>query len=152
MRCPSCGHENSKVLDSRSIEDNTVMKRRRCCQACDFRFTTHEKVEAMPLIVIKNNGKRELFSQEKILKGLSYACQKRPVSLEQLERIALETENYLKNLSIYEIESHKIGEFVIDRLKELDEIAYVRFASVYREFKDINSFIQEIETLTDRDK
>lgn len=101
----------------------------------------------MPLIVVKNNGKRELFSQEKILKGLNYACQKRPISLEQLENIAGETERYLKSQGINEVRSSQIGELVISKLKELDEIAYVRFASVYKEFKDINSFIKEIETL-----
>lgn len=147
MKCPSCGEDNSKVLESRSVEDNTVMRRRRSCLVCDFRFTTHEKTEAMPLVVVKRGGKRELFSQEKILKGLSYACQKRPISLEQLEKIAWETENHLKSLGITEVESEKVGGFVIDRLKELDGIAYIRFASVYRKFEDINSFLQEIETL-----
>lgn len=150
MKCPSCGHENSKVLESRSIEDNTVMRRRRSCLSCDYRFSTHEKVESMPLVVIKNGGRRELFSQEKILKGLSYACQKRPISLEQLENVADETENYFRTQGICEVGSNLIGETVLAKLKELDKIAYVRFASVYKEFKDINSFIKEIETLNDK--
>ncbi len=147
MKCPVCTHVDSKVLESRSIEENTVMKRRRSCIGCGFRFTTYERIEVVPLIVIKKGGKRELFNHEKILRGLSFASQKRPISFEQLETLAKGAESHILNQGIYEVTSSDIGEYVLKRLRGLDEIAYIRFASVYRQFKDVDSFIQEISQL-----
>ncbi len=147
MKCPVCTHVDSKVLESRSIEENTVMKRRRSCAGCGFRFTTYERIEVVPLIVIKKGGKRELFNHEKILRGLSTACQKRPISFEQLETLTKGAESHILNQGIYEVTSSEIGEYVLKRLRALDEIAYIRFASVYRQFKDVDSFIQEISQL-----
>lgn len=147
MKCPECGHTDSKVLESRSIEEHTVMKRRRACMECNYRFTTYEKLETTPIIVIKSDGSRQLFSREKILRGLSLATPKRPVSFEQIEKITDTVEQHIKNQGLKEIDSKQIGEFVIEQLKELDDVAYVRFASIYRQFKDINSFMKEVETL-----
>ncbi|MDF2558116.1 MAG: nrdR [Bacillales bacterium] len=147
MKCPECGHVDSKVLESRSIEENTVMKRRRACIECSYRFTTYEKLETTPIVVIKSDGSRQLFSREKILRGLSLATPKRPVTFEQIEKITDTVEQHIKNQGLKEIESKQIGEFVIEQLKELDDVAYVRFASIYRQFKDINSFMKEVETL-----
>jgi transcriptional repressor NrdR len=147
MKCPECGHIDSKVLESRSIEDHTVMKRRRSCIGCNYRFTTYEKLETTPIIVVKTDGTRQLFSREKILRGLSLATLKRSVSFEQIERVADDVEQHIKNQGLKEINSKQIGELVIEQLKELDDVAYVRFASIYRQFKDINSFMKEVETL-----
>jgi transcriptional repressor NrdR len=147
MKCPECGHIDSKVLESRSIEDHTVMKRRRSCIGCNYRFTTYEKLETTPIIVVKTDGTRQLFSREKILRGLSLATLKRSVSFEQIERVADDVEQHIKNQGLKEINSKQIGELVIEQLKDLDDVAYVRFASIYRQFKDINSFMKEVETL-----
>ena len=147
MRCPSCQHNNNRVLDSRPVDDSRSIRRRRECEECGYRFTTFEKVEELPLIVVKKEGTREEFSREKILRGLIRACEKRPVALKQLEDITAEIEKELRSNAVSEINSEDIGEMVMDRLAEVDEVAYVRFASVYRQVKDINVFIEELKEL-----
>jgi transcriptional repressor NrdR len=140
------------VLDSRPVEDGRATRRRRECEECGYRFTTFEKIEEIPLIVVKKDGTREEFSRDKILRGLIKACEKRPVSLQDLEVITLGVEKELRNQGISEIKSDAIGEMVMDRLVFVDEVAYVRFASVYRQFKDINVFIEELKELIKREK
>lgn len=148
MRCPFCGWSDSKVLETRLADDGYSIRRRRECMDCQSRFTTYEKVDDLPLLVVKKDGRRETFNQHKVLNGLIRACEKRPVSLDRLEKIAAEIERILKNESLKrEVTTAEIGEMVMDKLKELDEVAYVRFASVYREFKDISTFLNEIERL-----
>lgn len=150
MRCPNCQHNGTRVLDSRPVEEGRSIRRRRECEECHYRFTTFEKVEEMPLIVVKKGGTREEFSREKILRGLIKACEKRPVPLQTLEDIVNEVEKDLRNNGISEITSDQIGEMVMDHLAKVDEVAYVRFASVYRQFKDINVFIDELKDLIKR--
>lgn len=152
MRCPSCLNNNTRVIDSRPIDDYRSIRRRRECEKCGYRFTTFEKVEERPLIVVKKDGNREEFSREKVLRGLIRACEKRPVSLNQLETIALEVERELRNQGASEVKSEMIGEMVMDRLSKVDEVAYVRFASVYRQFKDINVFIDELKELIKKEQ
>lgn len=152
MKCIYCGHPESKVIDSRSGEDGTAIRRRRECLKCAKRFTTYEKVESVPLIVIKKDGSRQPFRREKIINGLVRACEKRPVSLKQIEDLTNEIESKFYNSFAREIPSEKIGELVMEKLKSLDEVAYVRFASVYRQFKDVNTFIKEIEKLINDSK
>lgn len=152
MRCPSCQNNNTRVVDSRPIDDYKAIRRRRECEKCGYRFTTFEKVEEIPLIVVKKEGIREEFSREKVLRGLIRACEKRPVSLKQLEHIASEVEKELRNQGGSEVKSEVIGEMVMDRLAEIDEVAYVRFASVYRQFKDINVFIEELKELIKKEQ
>ena len=147
MHCIKCGFEESKVVDSRSIEEGNSIRRRRECLNCKNRFTTYEKIEYTPISVIKKTGERQLFNRDKVQKGLVRACEKRPVSVEQIEKIVDEIEMELNNSMEKEIEASKIGEMVISKLKEVDEIAYVRFASVYRQFKDINEFKKELNKL-----
>lgn len=148
MRCPFCGLTDSKVLETRVTEDRYSIRRRRECLECQGRFTTYEKIDDLPLLVVKKDGRRETFDQHKILNGLIKACEKRAISLEKLEMIAEEIERDLKNDSLKrEVSTAEIGEIVMSRLKSLDEVAYVRFASVYREFKDISTFLSEIERL-----
>src|SRR5689334_14349109 len=147
MKCPSCHYNGTRVLDSRPVEEGRSIRRRRECEVCAFRFTTFEKVEELPLIVVKKEGLREEFSREKILRGLIKACEKRPVPLETLEKLSLDIEKDLRNQGVSEVESVKVGEMVMDRLAQVDEVAYVRFASVYRQFKDINVFIDELKEL-----
>jgi len=147
MRCPFCGNMESKVMDSRPTEEGTIIRRRRECPSCKKRFTTYERVDELPLTVIKKSGIREVFDTHKIINGLIKACEKRPISIEMMQEIANDIEKELKNSMEQEVESKKIGEMVMERLKELDEVAYVRFASVYRQFKDIDSYIEEIERL-----
>ncbi|WP_302652416.1 transcriptional regulator NrdR [uncultured Clostridium sp.] len=147
MKCPFCFNDESKVVDSRSTDDNTTIRRRRECTKCNKRYTTYEKIEDIPILVIKRDLTRENFNKEKIVNGLIIACQKRPVSRKQIEEIAEEIEKKISNNMLTEIESEKIGEMVMKRLKEIDEISYVRFASVYRQFKDINTFLEEITRL-----
>ena len=147
MRCPSCSHNSTRVLDSRPIDDSRSIRRRRECENCNFRFTTFEKVEDNPLIVIKKDGTKEEFSKEKILRGLLRACEKRPVSLADIEKAVNEIEATLNNSLQSEVSSNEIGELVMEKLKKIDEVAYVRFASVYRQFKDINTFMTELKTL-----
>ncbi|MFZ5944125.1 MAG: transcriptional regulator NrdR [Bacillota bacterium] len=147
MRCPFCGFFDTKVLDTRSADEGNSIRRRRECGECSKRFTTYEKIEDVPLLVVKKDGKREVFETTKILNGLIKACEKRPVSSRALERVTEEIERDIRNRMEREVSSSLIGELVMDKLKELDEVSYVRFASVYREFKDINTFIKEIEGL-----
>ncbi|GAA0483980.1 transcriptional regulator NrdR [Salinibacillus aidingensis] len=150
MRCPTCHYKNTKVLDSRPIEEGGAIRRRRECEKCQYRFTTFERIEEIPLIVVKKEGTREEFSREKLLRGLIKACEKRPVALERIENVVTEVENELRNQGDSEVQSEDIGRMVMDRLKEIDEVAYVRFASVYRQFKDLNVFMQELEDLIKR--
>jgi transcriptional repressor NrdR len=150
MRCPYCDHNGTKVLDSRPANENKSIRRRRECEKCQRRFTTFEMVEETPLIVIKKDGSREEFNREKMLRGLIRACEKRPVSVEQLERIVSEVEQDLRNTADAEVESRQIGELVMGQLYPVDEVAYVRFASVYRQFKDINMFMKELNTLLNK--
>lgn len=147
MRCLKCGSEESKVVDSRSIEEGNSIRRRRECLNCKNRFTTYEKIEYTPIIVIKRNGERQQFSREKILNGMLRACEKRPVSIDTLEKAVDEIELEINNSLCREIEVSKVGEFVISKLKNIDQIAYVRFASVYRQFKDIDEFKNEVNKL-----
>ena len=147
MRCPFCSFEESKVVDSRSTDDNTTIRRRRECLRCSKRYTTYEKVEDIPILVIKKDLSRESFNKEKIISGLIKACQKRPVSRAQIEEIAADIERNISNKMMVEIKSDYIGEMIMERLKDIDEVSYVRFASVYRQFKDINTFMEEIKSL-----
>lgn len=147
MKCPFCGYSESKVIDSRTIEDDTAIRRRRECLRCNKRFTTYEKIENIPILVIKKDSSREYFDREKIINGLIKACQKRPVSRNQIEAIAKEVEKDISNQMLTEVKSELIGEMIMERLKKIDEVSYVRFASVYREFKDINTFMEEIKSL-----
>ena len=152
MRCPNCQYKNTKVLDSRPIEEGRSIRRRRECESCDFRFTTFERLEEVPLIVVKKEGTREEYSRDKLMRGLIKACEKRPVPLEHIENIAVEIERELRNRGTSETKSKEIGEMVMDRLSEVDEVAYVRFASVYRQFKDISVFLDELKELIRTDK
>ncbi|NFL89292.1 transcriptional repressor NrdR, partial [Clostridium botulinum] len=138
MKCPFCNFEESKVVDSRATDDNTTIRRRRECLNCNKRYTTYEKIEDFPVLVVKKDLTRENFNKEKIINGLIIACQKRPVSRKQIEDIAYEIEKSISNRMVTEIASKDIGEMIMDKLKQVDEISYVRFASVYRQFKDIN--------------
>lgn len=147
MKCPYCFYEESKVVDSRSAEDYTAIRRRRECLKCSKRYTTYEKVEDIPILVIKKDSTRVSFNKEKIINGLIKACQKRPVSRAQIENIVEDIEKTISNKMMVEIKSDCIGEMVMERLKEIDEVSYVRFASVYRQFKDINTFMEEIKNL-----
>ena len=147
MVCPKCGYEESKVVDSRNVEENNAIRRRRECLSCKNRFTTYEKIEYTPIMVVKKNGTREQFDRDKIINGMIRACEKRPVSLEQIEETAEQIEMELNNSLEKEIDSTKIGDIVIEKLKDLDKIAYVRFASVYREFQEIGEFKKELNKL-----
>lgn len=149
MKCPFCGSENLKVVDSRSADDDAI-RRRRQCEDCKKRFTTYEKIETLPLIVVKKDNSREAFDREKLINRMMRSTYKRPVSAEQLGEIADYIENTALNSFDREIQSREIGEMVMERLKAIDEVAYVRFASVYREFKDVNSFVQEISNLMEK--
>ncbi|RUS43834.1 transcriptional regulator NrdR [Cohnella sp. AR92] len=150
MRCPFCDYNGTKVLDSRPANDNKSIRRRRECEQCSRRFTTFEMVEETPLIVIKKDGGREEFSRDKVLRGLLRSCEKRPVSIEQLEVIVSNVERELRNTANPEIESRIIGELLMEQLYDVDEVAYVRFASVYRQFKDINMFLKELNVLINK--
>ena len=147
MKCPFCNTSDTKVIDSRPAEDNASIRRRRQCIKCNKRFTTYEKLETMPLMVIKKDNTREPYDRSKIESGIIRSCHKRPVSSQMVETIVNEIENRIFSLEDREIPTTVIGEMVMDRLKELDEVAYVRFASVYREFKDVNTFMSEIESM-----
>lgn len=147
MKCPFCGYTDSKVIDSRPAEDGTTIRRRRECLDCQKRFTTYEVIERMPLMVIKRDGSRESFDRVKIINGVVRACEKRPVTMAQIEGVADEIEQELRGRLESEVKTEKIGEMVMLRLKKLDEVAYVRFASVYRSFKDINTFMEELTKL-----
>ncbi|MBQ1525425.1 MAG: transcriptional repressor NrdR [Firmicutes bacterium] len=147
MKCPYCDYPDSKVIDSRPTEDGRAIRRRRECISCGKRFTTYEKVEEVLFMVVKRDGSRESFDRNKILNGIIKACEKRPVTREQMDEVVNNIERGLNNMMEKEISSAFIGEVVMDHLKELDEVAYVRFASVYRQFKDVSTFIAEIEKL-----
>ena len=147
MKCPFCGHLESKVVDSRPAEEGASIRRRRECLACHKRFTTYETVESLPLMVIKKDGNRQTFDKTKLLNGMIRACEKRPVSYDTLEKITDEIEQELQNSLERETTTDRIGELVMERLKKVDEVAYVRFASVYRQFKDINTFMSELNKL-----
>jgi len=147
MKCPFCNKENTKVIDSRPAEDSNSIRRRRQCDECGRRFTTYEKVERIPLIVIKKDNNREPYDREKIEMGIIRSCHKRPVSIGEISVLVDEIENAIFNLEEKEISSSQIGEMVMDRLKDFDSVAYVRFASVYREFKDVNTFMDELKKL-----
>ncbi|MBP3448200.1 MAG: transcriptional repressor NrdR [Clostridia bacterium] len=147
MKCPYCGYGESKVIDSRRLEETNSIKRRRECLSCEKRFSTFERVELAPLVVIKKNGTREQFDRQKLLRGIMHACEKRPVSIDTMELMVSQIETSLNNDLTQEVESEKIGELVMDKLKEVDEVAYVRFASVYRQFRDINTFMEELQKL-----
>ncbi len=147
MKCPFCGYEESKVIDSRPTDEGEKIRRRRECISCANRFTTYEIIESVPIMIIKKDKSRESFNRDKLLKGLMRACEKRPVPIDTLEKIVDEIEAEIQNSLDREITSVKIGELVMDKLKDVDEVAYVRFASVYRQFKDINTFMSELKKL-----
>jgi len=147
MRCPYCGYDDTKVIDTRSHDDNRIIKRRRLCEKCGKRFNTYEKVDTIPVTVVKRNGTREIFDKNKLLNGIIKSCNKRPVTISQMEGIADEIENIISSGHSREVESIELGNMVMERLKDIDEVAYVRFASVYRQFKDINTFMDELAKL-----
>lgn len=147
MKCPFCSHLESKVIDSRPTDEGASIRRRRECLACQKRFTTYETVESLPLIVVKKDGSRQTFDRQKLLGGLVKACEKRPVTITQLEKLVEDVEQKLYGALEKEVTTTEIGELVMSRLKKLDEVAYVRFASVYRQFKDINTFMSELNKL-----
>ena len=147
MKCPFCSQENTRVIDSRPADDNSSIRRRRLCDACGKRFTTYEKIETIPLIIIKKDNNREAYDRAKIEAGVLRACHKRPVSAQQITTLVDEVENEIFNREEREIPSGTIGELVMNKLKDLDAVAYVRFASVYREFKDVNTFMDELKKI-----
>ena len=147
MKCPFCGYEESKVIDSRPTVEGEKIRRRRECISCAKRFTTYEIIESVPIVVVKKDKSRQAFDRVKLFNGMLRACEKRPVSIEQLDKVVSEIEADLQNSLDREVTSVHIGELVMDKLKELDEVAYVRFASVYRQFKDINTFMDELAKL-----
>lgn len=150
MRCPFCGYSESKVIDSRPAEEGATIRRRRECLACQKRFTTYEIMERLPLVVVKRDGSRQTFDKIKVMNGMLRACEKRPVSLQSLEKIADEIEQELQNSLEREVSTTEIGEMVMAKLKGVDEVAYVRFASVYRQFKDVKTFFEELSKLIDK--
>lgn len=150
MRCPACHHNGTRVLDSRPSHEGRSIRRRRECEECNQRFTTFEMVEEVPLIVVKKDGTRQEFNRDKIIRGLIRACEKRPVPLETLEKIVIDVERELRGRGKNEVNSHDVGELVMERLADIDDVAYVRFASVYRQFKDINVFIKELTELMNK--
>ena len=147
MKCPFCSASETKVIDSRPVDENTSIRRRRQCEGCNKRFTTYEKLETMPIMLIKKDRTRESYDRTKLEKGIIKSCHKRPISRDSIQRMVDEIENTIFAMEQREIESSVIGEFVINKLKEVDEVAYVRFASIYREFKDVNTFMEEIGNL-----
>lgn len=151
MKCPFCNYEESKVIDSRPTDEGQRIRRRRECLECGKRFTTYEIIESLPIIVIKKDKSRESFNRDKLMTGLLRACEKRPVSIDQLDNMIDEIETIIQNSLDREVSSEKIGELVMDKLKNIDEVAYVRFASVYRQFKDINTFMTELNKLLGKD-
>lgn len=147
MRCPFCGHDEDKVIDSRPSDEGAAIRRRRECISCGSRFTTYEKIENLPLLVIKKDGTREPFDREKLMSGIMKSCQKRPVTTAQIEALVSSIETQTQNSLKREISSREIGEMVMEGLKSIDEVAYVRFASVYRQFRDVNSFLEELNQM-----
>ena len=147
MRCPYCENPDTKVIDSRPTEEGHAIRRRRGCDRCNKRFTTYEKIEESILMVVKKDGRREVFDRNKIVNGIIKACEKRPVSMAEIDKMVAEIERGLNNLMEKEVESTFIGELIMEQLKKVDQVAYVRFASVYRQFTDVNTFVKEIEKL-----
>ncbi len=147
MRCPFCGSNNDRVIDSREINEGREVRRRRECLTCGRRFTTYERIDTIPLMVIKKDGRREPYQREKVIRGIMKACEKRPVSTETIESIADEVEALFQNPMRAEISTQEIGSLIMEKLKEIDKVAYVRFASVYKEFKDVEEFYRELENL-----
>ncbi|MFH0762846.1 MAG: transcriptional regulator NrdR [Candidatus Omnitrophota bacterium] len=152
MKCPSCGYKEDKVVDSRSTAEESAVRRRRECLKCGKRFTTYEYIEEVSLMVIKKDGRRQAFDRKKILSGITRACEKRPVSMEKMETILTQVERAVQKKSDREVSSARIGELVIERLKGLDDVAYVRFASVYRQFKDVGQFMDELKDMLNKEK
>ena len=152
MHCPRCQHNGSRVVDSRPADDGKSIRRRRECEKCMFRFTTFERIEQSAILVVKKNGNREEFNREKLLRGIRRACEKRPVAAEEQENIVSKVEYKIRDLGSSEVSSTKIGEYVMEELAELDDVAYIRFASVYRQFKDIGVFMQEMQKLEKKRK
>lgn len=150
MKCPRCAHNGSRVVDSRPSDDGATIRRRRECENCGYRFTTYERVEATPLLVVKKNGDREEFDRSKILRGIHRAFEKRPFSAQEQEEIVNRIESKIRAEGLREISSEAIGEYVMNELAEVDDVAYIRFASVYREFKDINVFMQEMQSIGEK--
>ena len=150
MKCPFCGRDNTRVIDSRPSDDNNAIRRRRVCDVCGKRFTTYEKVETIPLIVIKKDNNREPYDRSKIEDGVLRACHKRPISANDINKLIDEVETEIFSREEKEIPSDEIGEIVMDKIKDLDDVAYVRFASVYREFKDVNTFMSELKKMLDK--
>lgn len=150
MKCPYCEYEESKVVDSRPTDEGEAIRRRRECLECGKRFTTYEKIENLPLMVVKKDGSRQMFDSQKLLNGIMRACEKRPIATKNMERIVIEIETAMQNQLQREISSEQIGEMVMERLKKIDEVAYVRFASVYRQFKDVSTFIEEVNRLLEK--
>ena len=147
MKCPFCNFADTKVIDSRAQDDNSVIRRRRVCEKCGKRFTTYERVDMIPITVIKRDGTREIFDKAKLQNGIMKSCNKRPVTAQQIQKLVDDIENTLAGSGEREVESKQLGNMVIERLKDLDEVAYVRFASVYRQFKDISTFMEELNKL-----
>lgn len=152
MKCPYCSHKEDKVVDSRATQEESAVRRRRECLKCGRRFTTYEYVEEVSLLVIKKDGRREPFDRKKVFSGIVRACEKRPVSIEKMEDIVTQVERVIQKKYDREVPSAKVGEFVIERLKTLDDVAYVRFASVYRQFKDVGQFMAELKDMLNRQK
>ena len=152
MKCPFCNYEDTKVIDSRSQDDNTTIRRRRYCEKCGKRFTTYERIDTIPMTVIKSNGTRETFDKNKLISGIMKSCNKRPITAKQIQEIADDVENAVMSSMDKEIESKEIGSMVMDRLKDIDEVAYVRFASVYRQFKKIKTFMEELNKIMEKKK
>lgn len=152
MKCPFCGKEDTKVIDTRNMDDNSAIRRRRLCEECGARFTTYERVDTVSLQVVKSDNTREVFDRNKIMKGIMLSCNKRPVSVETMENIATEIENTALNSMKKEISTKEIGEMVMEKLRNIDQVAYVRFASVYRQFKDIDSFMNELGKMLKEEK
>jgi transcriptional repressor NrdR len=152
MKCPACNHPETKVIDSRLNADGTSIRRRRECLSCEKRFTTYEYVEHAPLMVVKRDGSRQAFDRKKIIAGLMKACEKRPISMENIESVTAQIEHAIQKKYDREVESKAIGELIMEKLALLDEVAYVRFASVYRQFRDVNQFMNELKMILDREK
>ena len=152
MRCPFCGVENTRVIDSRPAEENNAIRRRRMCDKCGKRFTTYEKVETITLVVVKKDNNREPFDRNKLRDGILRSCHKRPVSVDTITKVVDEIETGIYNMDVREISTSQIGEIVMDKLNDIDAVAYVRFASVYREFKDIDTFLEELNVLKDQNE
>lgn len=152
MKCPACSYNETKVVDSRLSGDGTSIRRRRECLKCQHRFTTYEYVEQVPLMVVKRDGRRQPFDRTRIIAGLVKACEKRPVSVDKMEEVATQIERAIQKKFDREVESKAIGELIMEKLAQLDEVAYVRFASVYRQFRDVNQFMNELKIILDRDK